>query len=362
MTNGQREDVDARYKSVGQWLELASENASAAVLLANAEGLDRQALYMTQQGMELAVKGLARWIGFSHEAVKVEGHNVLRLYAKINERIINATGTARYADQMLAGLSKPSESFDVVSKLDELLDLSARPQVADARARQFYRDIMTISPEVAYSLLLTLEKQYEIVDNGLSEPALENLFDRDFHLSIPPSGKYISSYVAQQMIGQLTKRQKLGQEQILILKELVPQIAAYTISIVGKEQFLAELKARRGKFKVTRDEVTRLFDIPKSSMGLPIVGSLVWPHESPSRYPAPPRFDDLTPAAAAQRGQFGAGDYSADLGVIRYIKEIAAHARKITDMLNSAYYQGVFFPDWDAHPPSEIVQSFERGL
>ena len=352
----QPETTATRWEAVGEWLEVASGNARSAVLLAREGGLEKQALYMTEQSMEAAVKGLARWVGLPHKDVRVEGHNLLHLYAKVLDRVVRVTGTAPHVDQMLSEFSAPGEAYDALARLDQFLDLTASPRNAGEEARKFFRDMMAASPEVAGTFLTILEKTYEVIDAGVIEPVmLRDLIGKPFVLTVPPSGKHIAAYMAEQLIGQITQRRKLEYDEILMLKDLVPRIVAYHIDAMGDDQFLAELRANHGKFHVTKDQVLGGFSIPKACMGLLVIGSLVWPHQSPPRYPADPKFAHLTPQQAAQQDQLGAGHYSSDLGVIKYIRELAGHADKVAMLLNDNYNEGLFFPDWDAHPPSEVI-------
>ena len=350
MSNAQEESIAARRKAVGTWFELASKNARAAVLSAEAEGLQTHALYWTQQSMEAVIKGFGRRVGMSHESIKHEGHNLLHLYANILDKVVKDTGTASYLDKLFSDLSHEGEVSDVLAQLQKLLALSESKPREDA-AKNFYSEMLIAPPEVVDALLTILKKQYDLIDTEVNNPTMiENMTGKPFKLSTHDSGKGIRAYAAQEIIGQITTRQKMEPSQVALFKEIVPRIIAGFIDTIGEESFVAEIKANEGRFSLEKERLIRVLDVPKASIGMLIVGSLVWPHESNPRYPASPEGACRSYKKAAPDRQLGYEHYTEDIGVIKYIRNLSIQAEKVTTLLHESYQDGFLFPDWAAAP------------
>ena len=117
-------------------------------------------------------------------------------------------------------------------------------------------------------------------------------------------------------------------------------------NIPDQEGIEAELKANKGKpYKFDFDGhqlVEQAIGIPHmllANLGLLIVGSLVWAHESYPRYPAEPDAPDSIEQAARER-KLGVKHYTDEMGVIRHIKPLTAKADKTIRLLKSGYKAG----------------------
>ena len=74
-----------------------------------------------------------------------------------------------------------------------------------------------------------------------------------------------------------------------------------------------------------------------------VVSGLVWPHESYTRYPAPPEAINLSFLDAVATGQVGSGHYSPAVGVIAYIREISNLVVRITGTLKKIHGAGYLY-------------------
>ena len=302
--------------------------------------------------METAAKGLARRVGMSYEEVKVESHNLLHLYAKTLDRVVRGTGTASRLDKLLSSVSVQGEAYGALHKLQQMLALTASPRDEKHRepiAREFFREMITASSEVVYTMLTVLEKTYDIINTAIAHSTLiENLVTEPLVLKAPRPGSNLSKYMASQILKQVNKRQRMERNTKPLIKDMLSRMMAEAIAETGEERFLAELEEREGRFSFTEEQLLRTVDVPKASIGLLIVGSIVWPHESYLRYPASPEAARLSFGDAARQGKrrLGSGHYSDDVGAIKYIRELSAHAEKVTTLLYINYKDGFFFPDW----------------
>lgn len=342
MSNEHEESTASRRQEVGEWLKLASNNARAAVLLAEEEGLEKQALYMVEQSMETAAKGFARRVGISYEEVKVDIHNLLHVYAKTLDKIVRGTGTASRLDKLLARFSVRGEAYNTLNELQHLLALSASPRDEEYQkevARKFFIDMGKASPDVVDTMLTVLEKAYHIIDTEISNSTLiDNLVTRPLMLNVPRSSKNLARRMSSEILRRIRRRQRLKVKVRLLLEDVVPKMMESAIGEIGEERFLMELQKKGGKFSFEKEELLRVVKIPKASVGILIVGSIAWPHASYTRYPAPP--------GSAKDGLSGSEHYSDDVGAIRHIRRIAAHAEEIATLLYTHYKDGFFFPDW----------------
>ena len=303
--------------------------------------------------MEIAVKGFAMSVGFSHKDVSKERHNILHLYADILDHTAQQTETAPNLNKMLADLKTNGEAYDVLAELKKILQLSASPSDAEFQeetAGKFFGDMLTAPSETVHELLRVLEKTYTEVDAGLNNPKLiESFTGKPFVLKTPSSGKFTAVSFARQIISQITKRHRMKKEHLLMLNKVIPRIAENIIAQKGEEGFTSELEESGGIFSFSKGQILRMLDIPKACIGMLVVGSIVWPHESYLRYPAHPDYmqESYADAAAATvRGkrQVGAGHYTDAIGAIKYVRELAAQAEKVTTLLYEGYKDGFLCP------------------
>lgn len=354
MAKQEQESNAARHQAVGDWLKLASRNAKAAVRLAQAEDLQTHALYMTQQTMEAATKGLARGAAKSHSDVREAGHENLNLLGLVVNDVLIATDAVSFVDSTLSRYKINGKPYNVREQLRRMITLSGKPQKAgdqEQEARDFFEQLMTASPEDAKKLLEMLESTDNIIDKILNDDVLvKAATGAPFTLKLPSSNDKLASVATTQLNTQVTRRVKnrnLTQEQRIYIWKAAFKVLSSIIITKGAEQFRKEIEDAGGKFYFPKENLVRLYDVSKAFTGLLIIGGLVWPHESYPRYPAHPDAAHMSFAEAAKRRQLGTEHYTDALGVIRYIRELAAHAEYVIELLEQSYVSGRLFPNWD---------------
>ena len=131
------------------------------------------------------------------------------------------------------------------------------------------------------------------------------------------------------------------------MERMAKQTEANLKAEYTEEQIWNWLDAQGGKFVVNANEIepglSRLFDMQSVLAGILILGSLVWPHESYPRYPAPPNAPDTLDEAAKRTGgwrNMGTKHYTEELGVIKHIKPLATQAKNTTTLLKRCYDNG----------------------
>ncbi len=354
MSDEQYEDLETRRESVGEWLDIALENAEAAILLSKKAGLEKQALYMTQQSMEASIKGLARWVGLRHSEVRVESHNIIHLYAKVLRRIAENRENEADVNQMLSSLSVPGEAYDVLKELRELLDLTNAPSKADEKAKRFFEELAIASPMVTKNLLAALKKQYKVLDTGVSNLVmLKGLISKPFKIRVPLSNQDVVTEFSNLVVNQVVRRCKKGGiimkgAEISMLRRRLAQMARQQVNSIGIEGFRREIEICNGEIRVSPSLIFEMFDVPKAAIGIIIVGSLVWPHESYLRYPIDPAFAHLSLEEAASERKLGTRHYTDELGAITYIRDLAVEAQRVANLLERIREAGLPLPSWEA--------------
>ncbi len=360
MSDKQEESVATRRQAVGEWLNLASSNAGAAILLAEEEGLERQALYMTQQTMEVATKGLARGAGISHNAVRETGHDNLYLLLLAVEEIIAATDALPFVDSLLSRFKINGKRYNTGKQLRKMITLSGKPQKAgdqEREAREFFEEMLTMSPDNVGKLLGILESVDSIIDRILNDNALvQAVTSAPFILEFPSSNTHVVAIANSKLNAQVMRRLKnwkMTNAQRIYIQGLTYKVLSSMVAAKGVDQFRAEVEAVGGRFYFPKERLVRLYDVSKALTGLLVVGGLVWPHESYPRYPADPAiahrsFQEAATAMVNKKRQLGAGHYTDCVGVIKHIRELAAYAEYVIELLQEAYASGLLFPQWDS--------------
>lgn len=130
---------------------------------------------------------------------------------------------------------------------------------------------------------------------------------------------------------------KINNEKLNLIRKLSRQILESAIKEMGEDRFRAELKANKWRIFLDKEQIVAgSFDVPSAIMGVFILGTIVWPHESYPRYPAPPDAPEDFKQAAEQR-KVGIRHYSEDLGVIYHIQELAGRAHAVAESLAKTY-------------------------
>ena len=122
------EDVTTVDPHVMEWFELAWENAECAVLLSKRARLRKQALYMTQQSMEAATKGIATAVGIPRREITKRGHNNLNIFLLFMERVLAAMPDVDRINDVLSSHSTNNEPYDAAAKISNILNLTSDPR------------------------------------------------------------------------------------------------------------------------------------------------------------------------------------------------------------------------------------------
>ena len=347
----QAESQVVARQAMGDWLDLASEHAEVACLLARK--FPTHALYMTQQSMEAATKGLARGMGASHEDVRSWGHQNFNLFFWLMENLVRM-GATPHIDEILASHGVAHPEKDVLTRLHDMVLRTANPRRLSKApdreaASQFYGSMLTLPPEPVEFLsdaFTKLRKASRLT--SAQRRLIQGITKKPFKLMLLAGNEDAIESLSKQVCKQLLERLELAQLRTLdsaIVESLGMQYMSKRFATIGEESIQAELENNSGMYKIP--DVAKGYDtsiqVPVAFIGLFIVGGLVWPHESYPRYVAPPDAPDDIEQAAEQR-KFGTQHYSEQLGVIKHIGTLTKQAREITKALRAGYQANYLFP------------------
>lgn len=341
------EDVTTVDPHVMEWFELASENAECAVLLSENPRLRKQALYMTQQSMEAATKGMATAVGIPRREITKRGHNNLNIFLLFMERVLAAMPDVDRINDVLSSHSTNNEPYDAAAKISNILNLTSDPRnrrklskSQKESATRFYNSMRLASPHDVDSMLQLLSTLRDTM--GLTpdmKSLIKYIFNKPFVMDPDASYDDISKSISGQFIerSQSHKTSKhLNEAEVALVETVCRQLVDIAVDGDGGEQFRLELKANNGEFTFPSSSfvsvVEHSLNVQLIHLGIILVGSLVWPHESSPRYPPDPDAPDSAEEAVAQR-KMGARHYTDDLGVIKRIKELAIEAQTTTNLL-----------------------------
>ena len=346
---GPLEDLQTRRHHVAEWFELALCNAEAAVLLAEHPRLRCQSLFLTQQAMEAATKGFARNAGLSHNDIRKWRHNNLNLFLWCVDAVIESAEITEQIRNIFSADPYVEGQSDVILQLKALLEKSgdlreARELGKDKEevARKYFAYILTLPPDGISTLLRLLERlQSSLIEQRkTSEPIITELTQVPVRVQELSPGANIVTTITPQIILHCRRRmpnERITGEQLNLIKKLARQFLEYSIKEMGEDKFRAELKANKGRISLNKNQIMAgSFDVPTAVMGVFILGTVVWPHESYPRYPAPLDAPENFELAAEQR-KIGIRHYSENLGVVSHIQELAGRAHAVAGSLSKAY-------------------------
>ena len=343
-----------KEQAVHQWLGNAWQHARAARLLAKRPGLEKTALYMAQQSMECAAKGICLNAGLPHKELTGARHNNLKLFLQFHGLIIEQTQSAPYIDDVLSDYIGDQERLKTESQLNRFLLLTTSPRQAQGlskeqrqAARDFYASALLLSPaEVSgmLSLAANIRKNKKRWTSAIS------LVARNPLSLMPIDGKMTPSSLSNLFNRQILER--LDEIDVSPSRaESNERFATYFLEVtmdrLGQDDLYSQFEAMNWEYTISKEDQQRIlmgsFEVPTTFTEMLVVSGLVWPHESYTRYPASPEAINLSFLDAVATGQVGSGHYSSAVGVIAYIREISNLVVRITGTLKKIHGAGYLY-------------------
>lgn len=351
------ESVEDRFQSAGEWVAVASEHADVAVELSRNPRFSKQALYHTQQSMEDAAKGMARAAGVSHDDLRKHSHDYPYLFFLVLDTIITESDGIQYANELLSPHYANQQEYDAKTHLGNMLNLTSSPRNKDLTkqqrqaAEQFFDALLQFPPEGVKRMLDGLAELNRKLQQTLRKEGPIDRFTREpFVLKPSRTDGGFAQSIFRQLLEQGQGRpggRKLSGEETKLLQRLAKQIEENFSADYGEEQLWEWVQERGGKITVNANDISpglnRFFDMQTVLAGILIVGSLVWPHESYPRYPAPSDAPVSLEDAAKRNGRWrsmGTRHYTQELGVIKHIKPLAVQTKKTIVLLKRCYDDG----------------------
>ena len=344
------EEIARRQQRADEWIQLADKHIRAAKSQMKKPGQETLILYHLQQSMEKATKGLARAAGIPHQRLKSDiGHNNLFLLVKIIEIVIDSFDGYEDINNLLSNFQPEGENYDVTKHIHNVLSATASPKQAKTlESEQYAKDIFTSALRMTPGEVASLLSSFEKISKAMVVPPqfladVLKLTADPVTIQIPERGTNWIDDIASQASQQLLAR--IGAQANPALMGVIQNLAQESVrgSELDEEAMAAELEANRGKFYFDGhwlvEELPHIFRMLSANLGLLIMGSLVWAHESYPRYPADPDAPDSIELAASQR-KLGAKHYDSRMGVIRHIKPLTIHSGKTISLLKRSHRAG----------------------
>ncbi len=356
-TKDQGENLDKRFQAAGEWIILASEHSDIAADLAKRKHLQKHALYHVQQSMETAAKGLAIGAGVSHDVVRKHSHDYPYLFFLLAQKIIVESDGVQYPNELLAPFYAGQGRYDVQVQLGGMLNLTTPPKSKNLNntqkreAEKFFDTLLQFPPEGVAIMLNKLAELNLKMRQALNKGGpITEFMHEPFVLEPSRSDGSFAQSIYRQLVDQASMRpgsRKLRRAETDLLERLARQTDTNLRAEYTEEQIWEWLDTQGGKLSVDANQIepglTRLFDMQSVLVGILILGSLVWPHESYPRYPAPPNAPDSLDEASKRTGGWrgmGTKHYTEELGVIKHIKPLAVQAKNTTTLLKRCYDSG----------------------
>ena len=344
------EEIAERRQRTDEWIRLADLHIHAAKHQMKKPGHETLVLYHLQQSMEKATKGLARAAGIPHQRLKGDiGHNNLFLLVKVIEIVIDSFDGYEDINILLSNFYREGKDYDVTKHIHNVLSATASPKQARALQSELYaRDIFTfalrMTPDEVNSLLSSFDKiRGAMVIPPNFVKGIVKLTADPVKIRTPESGTNWIDDIAFQASQQLLTR--IGAQANPALMGIIQCLAQESVrgSDLDEETMIAELEANDGNFYFDGQWVVKelpyILDMLTANLGLLIMGSLVWAHESYSRYPADPDAPDEIEQAASQR-KLGTKHYDSRMGVIRHIKPLMNNSERTIRLLKRSHEAG----------------------
>ena len=344
------EEIAMRQQRADEWISLADLHIRAAKHQMKRPGSETIVLFHLQQSMEKATKGLARAAGIPHHKLRGDiGHNNLFLLVKVIEIVVDSFDGYEDINNLLSNFYREGKDYNVTEHIHGVLSATASPKQARAlQSEQYAKDIFTsalrMTPDEVNCLLSSFDKiRRAMVVPPIFVESIVKLTADPVKIQIPERGTNWIDNIANQASQQLLAR--IGAQASPALMGIIRNLAQESVrgSDISEEAMIAELEANKGNFYFDGQWVVKelpyILDMLTADLGLLIMGSLVWAHESYPRYPAYPDAPDEIEQAARQR-KLGTKHYDSRMGVIRHIKPLMNNSERTIRLLKRSHEAG----------------------
>ena len=304
--------------------------------------------------MECAAKGICLNAGLPHSKLIDSRHNNLNLFLQFYSQILTQTQTAPYIDDILANYFDHQEDSKSESQLNRFLMLTTSPKKAKGLSREqreaatrFYTSALVLTPrEVSdmLAVLVNIRKNKRLWIRAISQVTRHSLS------LMPPDGGVTPDSLSKLLNRQILERLD-GVDVSNPQSESNERIAKYFLETMmarlDQSDLHSQFEEMNWEYMFGKEDHQRIllgsFEAPVTFTDMLVVGSLVWPHESYTRYPASPQAIDRSFFSAAAKRQLGSGHYSSTVGVMAHIREISRIAIRITGSLKKLHDAGYLY-------------------
>ena len=339
------EEVRRRQHRAAEWIAEAEKHMRAARLLLRQDRLKTLVLFHVQQGMEMGTKALAIASGIPPRELKGKvRHNNLFLLVKVTQLAVESLDGYDLVTKVLRRFRSEGKGYDSAKHIRDVLAVTLPPADQDAMdpqkyAKEAFASALRMSPDEVRHMLDLFDRTVArpIVDSSFERLALQ-LLRKPIAFRRSPSGVTWTEGIFDQANEQLARRtrRRANPDFSTFLRNLARDMAAQVEE--PNWDSLPDAEIRYDGRPLVRTTLG-IRDMILANLGLLIVGSLVWGHESYPRYPA----DEDAPDSieeAVRKGKLGVKHYTQEMGVICHITAVFQSADQTIHLLKSGYEAG----------------------
>ncbi len=325
---------------VYRWLKHADDDARAAkVLVRSGQGL--QALFLVQQSMEKAIKGVHLSVGASYEDIERQKHDTLASFLALS-KLISGTDlvvlawNTLFGPEIFEGLSIVHQSSisgnqrkpkklrqELEREYQEVFRIFGSRSISEQEARIFRSRMATLSPQMVEVILGTQGRIRELLNSTTSKP---------FRLASLPPETDLFGWLIKEIMPQVYSR--LPQRNWRKLSE--SEISTFNMFIDA----IGESRLREALQEPTQTSVELHFKWIVAYLNLYILGAISWPHAVSTRYPTSPEWPK-EPVDAALKDRMGSQHYSDKIGALAHVEALAREAEWTTRVLIRCQQEGI---------------------
>ena len=325
---------------VHKWLEHADADAKAAKSLVRS-GQNLQALFLVQQSMEKATKGILLSIGVPYEEIESQRHDNLDSFLTLN-KLIGDTDLVMFAwkklfelqnferlsmvhQSSISGNRRKHKKLrrEVADEYQEIFRIFGSDTVDDDDAREFRARVATFSPKVVEVMLYTQSRIRDFLRSATSKP---------FRLATAPPEAELVGWLLKEIMPQVYSR--LPKRNWRTLSEVEISILKMFVDGIGESRLREALK------EPTQSSVELHFKWIVAYVNLYILGAIAWPHAVSARYPTSPTAPE-EPVDAARENKMGSQHYSDQIGAVAHVKTLARETEWTTGVLLQCHQEGI---------------------
>lgn len=306
--------LDFAANEQAKWLRSSLRSATSAVDLSKNPSFKMTVLGMVQHSAETATKALAFGVGMSYSEVRRYSHDNLNLFCVVLNKILNE----RICIKPLVGITIDDDALKTLKRLRSETGRGQKRKWKPTKAYYEFKASMQVTSPAEVEVILSLLDEMDAIVS--TAPTLMKKIVRE-----SPSLEWEKGNT-ESLASQVVKTVVSGLGGVHGKFDPDAVVATLTINFEKNRELVELLEKTNPRIDFGEDFGVDLVPAPLNwSIALVkvfIIGGLAWPHQSSTRYPAPPCAPD-DPEEAAKKDKMGQEHYTDEIGVILHIQKLS---------------------------------------